>query len=202
MKQKTKTHTKMPKRYYPLPATIRGRVFEPPTGEPFITIHEAIAYAEDRTQHNRRAVEDDRLCGCAHCLNFFPGRLVREWVNVSEDEEDWALDTAACPYCGHDAVLASIEGWPMSVPFFLALNMHLYPHEDGYCDPHTVVFRDCAEEQAALEREEALRKREEVEALRRRREDELRSRRAASRTACRPWIVPGTYVIPGGESDV
>lgn len=189
---------KILKRYYPLPGVIRGRVLDPPTGERSITIQEAIAYAEDRIQHNRRAVEDDRLCGCAHCLNFFPGRLVREWVNVSEDEADWALDTASCPYCGHDAVLASIEGWPMSVPFFLALNRHLYPHDETYRDPHTVVFRDSAEELAVREQEAALQQREEDIALKWRREECLR----ACRTGCRGGVAPGSFGIPGGERNV
>ena len=103
---------------------------------------------------NRAAVQDDRVCGCAHCLNFFPGMSVRSWVNVSEDPTEWSDDTAACPFCGHDAVLPSVSGWPMSVPFFYALHELLYPN-DGYSDPNTIVFRDSREEVATL-REEGI----------------------------------------------
>ena len=137
-----------------MPGAIRGRLLDPPTlpeGEP-ITIEEAVTYAEGHTQHNRAVVEEDRLCGCAHCLNFFPGRTVRSWVNVEEDPANWNDDTAACPICGHNAVLASVDRWPMSVPFFLALHDYIYP-EEGYCDPRMIIFTDSYEEAAYMEQE-------------------------------------------------
>ena len=142
------------RRYHPMPGTIRGRVINPPTEDDRITIAEAVMLAESGTQHNRAAVQDDRVCGCAHCLNFFPGMSVRSWVNVSEDPTEWADDTAACPFCGHDAVLPSVSGWPMSVPFFYALHELLYPN-DGYSDPRTIIFWDSREEVATL-REEGI----------------------------------------------
>ena len=52
---------------------------------------------------HRRAVLATDLCGCFHCLSTFPPSSIVEWVDV---EEAGVGQTALCPYCGIDKVVA------------------------------------------------------------------------------------------------
>jgi hypothetical protein len=52
--------------------------------------------------HNRARVAAAAECGCFHCQAVFPGSDVREWVDDGQ--------TALCPHCSIDAVLADVTG--------------------------------------------------------------------------------------------
>lgn len=49
---------------------------------------------------NRDRVMAGRVCGCFHCLATFPADEIREWVDNDQ--------TALCPRCGVDSVLAEV----------------------------------------------------------------------------------------------
>ena len=50
--------------------------------------------------HNREQVMQSAACGCFHCLASFPGSEVHEWLDGGQ--------TAVCPRCGIDSVLANV----------------------------------------------------------------------------------------------
>lgn len=49
---------------------------------------------------NRARVTAAAHCGCFYCLAVFPGSAMQEWVDNGQ--------TALCPRCGVDAVLADV----------------------------------------------------------------------------------------------
>lgn len=62
--------------------------------EPYATAHQASAYHRDE-------ILQARWCGCFYCLKRFSRALVNEWIDDAQ--------TALCPYCKIDSVLAEPE---------------------------------------------------------------------------------------------
>lgn len=60
--------------------------------------------AHAHCSNNREAIERSKLCGCFYCLNHFLPSDIKEWVAKNGD-------TALCPKCGIDAVLADNTGY-------------------------------------------------------------------------------------------
>lgn len=51
---------------------------------------------------NRQAVEESETCGCYCCSAIFSKLDIAEWTDNNQ--------TAICPFCGTDAVLAQTSG--------------------------------------------------------------------------------------------
>jgi len=49
---------------------------------------------------NRKSIEASTLCGCYYCLKIFPSVEVKRYL------KDKNGDTAVCPKCGIDSVVA------------------------------------------------------------------------------------------------
>ncbi len=65
--------------------------------------------AHDSSIHNRKLLEKTQTCACVHCLKVFtPGDIV-SWCDSD--------DTALCPYCGIDSVLADGPGCEVTEAF-------------------------------------------------------------------------------------
>lgn len=62
--------------------------------------------AKEHAAHNRQGLSTEQVCGCFYCLRIFRSNEI-EWP----DETD---DTAMCPYCGIDAVIAESSGIPIT----------------------------------------------------------------------------------------
>ena len=60
-----------------------------------------IRHAAKFAMHNRKEIETTKKCGCFHCLAIFLPEKITEWT----DDED----TAICPHCGVDSVLAESD---------------------------------------------------------------------------------------------
>lgn len=82
------------------------------------------AYLKDAHQHcrlNREDVEGGR-CGCFYCLSTFDGSAVTRWIDrrrPSEAAAKYEHNTAMCPSCGLDMVLAAKSGLPVEDTSFL-----------------------------------------------------------------------------------
>lgn len=48
--------------------------------------------------HNRKAIEASGKCGCYYCCSIFEAKLVKDYTDAD--------DTALCPMCGIDSVIA------------------------------------------------------------------------------------------------
>jgi len=56
---------------------------------------------------NRKLIELAKDCVCYHCLSWFPPSKIRSWTDDGE--------TAVCPVCDVDSVLASTADSPISI---------------------------------------------------------------------------------------
>jgi hypothetical protein len=65
--------------------------------------------AHSFSRGHREQVEQSEGCSCFRCLASFKPSEITEWVDGG--------DTALCPKCGVDAVLASASGVPLSDEF-------------------------------------------------------------------------------------
>ena len=77
-----------------------------------------------QTAFNRTAVEGASRCGCFHCGSIFPATLVKQWLTEEDGE-----DTAQCPYCEADAVIAGTETLPLSTALLAELYMKWFSRE-------------------------------------------------------------------------
>ena len=65
--------------------------------------------AHDYSTHHRAELMQSDSCGCFYCLAIYsPGEIV-DWIDEA--------DTALCPKCGIDAVIASKSGYPITSAF-------------------------------------------------------------------------------------
>ena len=54
---------------------------------------------------NKRFIEESESCGCYNCLKVFSKHDIAEWTDAGE--------TALCPFCKVDSVLAQTYGLPL-----------------------------------------------------------------------------------------
>lgn len=69
---------------------------------------------------NRRALEQDNICGCFNCLRIFKTTEIRRWL------EDKGGDTAMCPYCGIDSIISESSGFPITPEFMKEMQKHWF----------------------------------------------------------------------------
>ena len=66
------------------------------------------------SSHNRPAIISAKTVGCYFCLRIYPRKEITEWTDQG--------NTAICPHCGIDAVLASgVYGFTVSPAMLKAL---------------------------------------------------------------------------------
>ena len=131
--------------YYPMPYTIRGRLLKAPMGID-ISLDEAAGYVEQDMEHNKASAMASQVSGCVRCLTFFSSSKYKSHTVDDRPANAWPNDTVFCPCCDHPAVLNDVDGWPMSVPFFLAMRERIYPELDHYSDFDIVVYKDSIDE--------------------------------------------------------
>jgi hypothetical protein len=73
-----------------------------------------IRHAAKYAIHNRSSIATTERCGCYYCGNIFTPETIKEWVDEN--------DTALCPFCSVDAVLAEGTDCVISKKFLQELN--------------------------------------------------------------------------------
>ena len=68
---------------------------------------------------NKAQVEQSKQCSCFHCLKVFPPSEIAEWCDLEED-------TALCPYCGIDSVLADASGYEITEELLRKMNAYWF----------------------------------------------------------------------------
>lgn len=76
--------------------------------------------AHRATFRNHKQVALSNACGCFHCLKTFPPADIRNWADRGE--------TALCPYCGMDSVLADNAGFALTEEFLTAMKTRFFQH--------------------------------------------------------------------------
>ncbi len=79
------------------------------------------------TTNNRVEIEASALCGCCNCLQTFAPSEIVAWAGLdmnSFNDPDSAAnaETALCPRCGSEAVLADRSGYPVNAAFLGQMN--------------------------------------------------------------------------------
>lgn len=59
--------------------------------------------------NNRAALNKSDTCGCFYCLAIYPPSEITEWIDHG--------NSALCPKCGIDSVLAEGSGYPITTAF-------------------------------------------------------------------------------------
>jgi hypothetical protein len=67
---------------------------------------------------NKRSIEESETCGCYHCLSVFSKHDITEWTDNGE--------TAICPKCKVDSVLAQTYGVPLDIEHLQILQTHWF----------------------------------------------------------------------------
>ena len=58
---------------------------------------------------NKEKLKNVKKCGCFYCLRIYDTSEIKEWI-----EEKSGAETAQCPYCDVDAVIAESEEYELS----------------------------------------------------------------------------------------
>ena len=75
---------------------------------------------------HRDAIQKSKICGCFHCLEFFPPSEITEWLDESEDCPRGAGKTAVCPKCGIDSVLPESPLYKLTEDLLKAMNKEYF----------------------------------------------------------------------------
>jgi hypothetical protein len=68
--------------------------------------------------HNKAQLIVAENCGCFHCLSVFDPKEIKEWTDNN--------DTAICPYCSVDAVLAESNDIRIDKEMLAKLNAYWF----------------------------------------------------------------------------
>ena len=58
------------------------------------------------SSHHRLSILKSKYCGCFYCLKIFRPGEIQEWCDINVDGIN---QTALCPFCGIDSVLADFD---------------------------------------------------------------------------------------------
>lgn len=67
---------------------------------------------------NRKSVEESGTCGCYYCCSVFPSVDISEWTDKSQ--------TALCPVCKVDAVIAESQGVSLDEETLKVIHKHWF----------------------------------------------------------------------------
>lgn len=60
------------------------------------------------SKNNKQEIEKSDTCGCFYCRELFIPKEIEDWV------KDDKGDTALCPYCKIDAIIANASGFDVN----------------------------------------------------------------------------------------
>ena len=72
---------------------------------------------------HRQAVESASQCGCFYCLELFPPTAITRWV---DEDENGVGQTALCPHCGIDAVIAQSAEEPLTIGLLTLMKIRAF----------------------------------------------------------------------------
>jgi hypothetical protein len=76
--------------------------------------------------NNWLQVQGSTLCGCCKCVQIFRADEIVGWTGLDidnvEDPQAVERQTAMCPKCGSEAVLADKSGFPINLDFLGRMN--------------------------------------------------------------------------------
>lgn len=58
---------------------------------------------------NKEELRKSKKCGCFYCIKIFNTKEIKEWI-----EENSGAETAICPYCDVDSVIAESDEYDLN----------------------------------------------------------------------------------------
>lgn len=77
-----------------------------------------MCYAYRFSYNNKSSIEKSHICGCFHCCETFPAESVTEFIGTE--------NTAFCPCCGIDSVIADADWKDLSPEFLDKMNLRYF----------------------------------------------------------------------------
>ncbi|QFT89779.1 hypothetical protein FIU87_14040 [Bacillus sp. THAF10] len=77
-----------------------------------------IIMAHQYSSHHRKTMEFSNLCGCFFCTEIYHPSAIEEWIDNGQ--------TALCPKCGIDAVIAESVEFPISEEFLIKMKEYWF----------------------------------------------------------------------------
>lgn len=77
-----------------------------------------IITAHEKCSYHRAEIEASQRCGCFYCLYVFPPLEIEEWIDGQQ--------TALCPRCGIDSVIAEASGLPLTEEFLKEMERYWF----------------------------------------------------------------------------
>ena len=74
--------------------------------------------AHNNCRNNLDALKDSDICGCFYCLELFDPKFIHEWCDGEQ--------TAVCPHCGIDSILAPSENYKLDKNFLSTMNQYWF----------------------------------------------------------------------------
>jgi hypothetical protein len=74
--------------------------------------------AHKHCHHNREDLQASDICGCFHCCEIYSPSEIEDWIDND--------DTAMCPKCHIDSVIASKSGFSITKEFLQEMYDHWF----------------------------------------------------------------------------
>ena len=69
--------------------------------------------------NNKPQLLQSSKCGCFYCLEIFAPSEITEWISDS-------VETAICPYCSVDSVIADSADFPITKDFLIEMKKYWF----------------------------------------------------------------------------
>jgi hypothetical protein len=79
--------------------------------------------AHQFSKHNKESLSQSETCGCFYCLRIMKATEINHYIEAGDE------DTATCPYCDVDSILAS-KDVPLTEKFLKEMNKKWFGHID------------------------------------------------------------------------
>jgi hypothetical protein len=73
--------------------------------------------------NHRQAIQSAERCGCFYCLELFPPAAITQWI---DEDERGVGQTALCPHCSIDAVIAESPEQPLSIKLLARMRLDAF----------------------------------------------------------------------------
>jgi hypothetical protein len=92
---------------------------------------EELELAHKESSYHKEDIKASNLCGCFYCRRMFnpKTKVIVEWIDGGE--------TALCPYCGIDSVIALESGFPITKAFLKRMSDYWFSIAEDIEEWHT-----------------------------------------------------------------
>lgn len=90
-------------------------------GDP--NVSPSVIEAHKHCTDNRLEMQNSETCGCFCCCRIFKPSEIFQWCDEDKNKVE---QTAICPHCSIDSLIASSSGFPITVEFLEEMERHWF----------------------------------------------------------------------------